>query len=63
MGSEPVDQAYLSALRRELLRAQAQLKRAEQERDRALEENRRLKELLARHEGAAPTPEKERESD
>jgi multidrug resistance efflux pump len=56
MGGEPVDQAYLNALRRELLRAQARLRRAEQERDRAREESRRLRELLARN-GIAAEPE------
>jgi hypothetical protein len=37
---------YLVLLRRELVRAQARLKRAERERDAALEENRKLRERL-----------------
>ena len=37
---------YLTLLRRELVRAQARLKRAERERDAALEENRKLRERL-----------------
>jgi hypothetical protein len=41
------DDKYLVLLRRELTRAQARLKRAERERDAALEENRKLKEQLA----------------
>jgi hypothetical protein len=42
------DDKYLVLLRRELTRAQARLKRAERERDAALEENHKLKEKLAR---------------
>ena len=42
------DDKYLILLRRELTRAQARLKRAERERDAALEENRKLREKLAR---------------
>lgn len=38
---------YLVLLRRELVRAQARLKRAERERDAALAENRALRERLA----------------
>lgn len=37
---------YLVLLRRELIRAQARLQRAERERDRLLDENRALKERL-----------------
>ena len=43
-----LDDKYLILLRRELTRAQARLKRAERERDAALEENRKLREKLAR---------------
>jgi hypothetical protein len=39
---------YLVLLRRALVRAQARLKRAERERDAALEENRKLSERLKR---------------
>ena len=39
--------AYVANLRRELTRAQARLKRAERERDAALAENARLREMLA----------------
>lgn len=47
------DDKYLVLLRRELTRAQARLQRMERERDRLLEENRALKELLQAH-GIAP---------
>jgi len=43
--------AYVANLRRELTRAQARLRRAERERDRALAENARLRRLL---ESSAP---------
>jgi hypothetical protein len=43
------DDKYLTLLRRELVRSQARLKRAEQERDRLREENRLLRQLLADH--------------
>jgi hypothetical protein len=46
---------YAVLLRRELTRAQARLKRAEGERDRLRDENRRLRALLATH-GIAPPP-------
>ncbi len=42
------DDKYLALLRRELVRAQARLKRAERERDAALEENRTLRQRLDR---------------
>ncbi|HXZ01028.1 MAG TPA: hypothetical protein VEI03_13585 [Stellaceae bacterium] len=45
---------YLVLLRRELTRAQARLKRAERERDEALEENRKLRQLLRRRRARAP---------
>ncbi len=44
---------YLVQLRRELTRAQARLARAERERDRLLEQNAALRNLLAEH-GVAP---------
>jgi hypothetical protein len=40
------DDKYIVQLRRELTRAQARLSRAERERDRLLDENRRLRRLL-----------------
>jgi hypothetical protein len=49
------DKAY-ELLRRELVRAQARLKRAERERDRAREEAARLRAALERH-GIAPPDE------
>jgi hypothetical protein len=48
----PPDRAYL-LLRRELVRAQARLKRAERERDRALADAARLRDRLRDH-GIAP---------
>jgi hypothetical protein len=45
------DDKYLALLRRELVRAQARLKRAERERDVALVENRKLRERLQRRGG------------
>jgi hypothetical protein len=48
------DDKYMVLLRRELTRAQARLKRAERERDAALEENRRLKERLQRRHARTP---------
>jgi hypothetical protein len=42
------DDKYLVLLRRELTRAQARLKRAERERDEAIEENRKLRQSLAK---------------
>jgi hypothetical protein len=47
------DTKYQVLLRRELIRAQARLKRAERERDALLEENRRMRQLLRDH-GIAP---------
>ncbi len=47
------DDKYLLLLRRELTRAQARLKRAERERDAALEENKKLKERLQRRRARA----------
>ena len=46
------DDKYLVLLRRELTRAQARLKRAERERDEAIEENRKLRQLLRRRKRA-----------
>jgi hypothetical protein len=48
------DDKYLVLLRRELTRAQARLKRAERERDAALEENRRLRERQGKRRPRAP---------
>jgi hypothetical protein len=42
------DDKYVVLLRRELVRAQARLKRAERERDAALAENERLRQTLER---------------
>jgi len=47
---------YLVLLRRELTRAQARLKRAEQERDRLLRQNGRLMEEMARGRARANPP-------
>jgi hypothetical protein len=47
------DAKYQVLLRRELIRAQARLKRAERERDALLEDNRRMRQLL-RDRGIAP---------
>lgn len=47
-GAVPRADRYLVLLRRELVRAQARLKRAERERDAALAENARLKSLIKR---------------
>jgi hypothetical protein len=47
MSIEDRNDKYLVLLRRELVRAQARLKRAERERDAALSENERLKARLA----------------
>ncbi|HWI29007.1 MAG TPA: hypothetical protein VN668_18675 [Stellaceae bacterium] len=47
MSIEDTNDRYLVLLRRELVRAQARLKRAERERDAALAENERLKAKLA----------------
>lgn len=43
------DDRYLTLLRRELIRAQARLKRLERERDRLLEQNAELRRRLAAH--------------
>ncbi len=43
------DDRYLTLLRRELIRAQARLKRLERERDRLLEQNAELSRRLAAH--------------
>jgi hypothetical protein len=51
-GTAPLDAAY-QTLRRELVRAQARLKRAERERDQARAEAERLRALL-RARGIAP---------
>jgi hypothetical protein len=50
------DTKYQVLLRRELIRAQARLKRAE--RDALLEENRRMRQLLRDHGIAPPKPAK-----
>ncbi len=50
----PISAAAYQVLRRELVRAQARLKRAERERDALREENARLKEQLRVHGLAAP---------
>jgi hypothetical protein len=55
MSASDGDDKYLMLLRRELVRAQARLTRAERERDRLFEENRRLLALLADH-GIEPPP-------
>lgn len=47
MSIEDRNDKYLVLLRRELVRAQARLKRAERERDAALAENERLRKRLA----------------
>lgn len=47
------DEKYLVLLRRELVRAQARLKRAERERDDLAEENRKLRALLKARGGRA----------
>ena len=46
MSDPPYSEAYVANLRRELTRAQARFRRAERERDRALAENARLRQLL-----------------
>jgi hypothetical protein len=48
------DEKYLVLLRRELVRAQARLKRAERERDALAEENRKLRALLKARGRRAP---------
>jgi hypothetical protein len=53
-----IDTKYQVLLRRELIRAQARLKRAERERDALLEENRRMRQLLRDHGLAPPKPAK-----
>jgi hypothetical protein len=53
-----MDPKYQVLLRRELIRAQARLKRAERERDALLEENRRMRQLLRDHGIAPPKPTK-----
>ena len=50
------DPQYQAVLRRELVRAQARLKRAERERDALLEENRQMRQLLRDHGIAPPAP-------
>lgn len=45
---EPEERNYLVLLRRELIRAQARLKRAQRERDEASAEDRKLRERLRR---------------
>ena len=52
----PMDKAY-ALLRRELVRAQARLKRAERERDRARDDAARLRALLREH-GVTPPDER-----
>jgi Ser/Thr protein kinase RdoA (MazF antagonist) len=47
---------YLILLRRELVRAQARLKRAERERDDLRAENQALRKLLAEHGVTVPGP-------
>ncbi|HZS85166.1 MAG TPA: hypothetical protein VFA50_19985 [Stellaceae bacterium] len=56
--TEPVySEAYVANLRRELTRAQARLRRAERERDRALAENAELRRRLEERAAAAPDTE------
>ncbi len=56
--TEPVySEAYVANLRRELTRAQARLRRAELERDRALAENAELRRRLEERAAAAPDTE------
>ena len=53
MMATTTDEKYLLLLRRELVRAQARLKRAERERDELAEENRKLRALLKTRRGRA----------
>lgn len=53
MSEPPIDDAY-QVLRRELVRAQARLKRAERARDAALADNALLRGLLSSHGIAVP---------
>jgi hypothetical protein len=52
------DDKYLVLLRRELVRAKARLKRAERERDAALDENERLRRAMQQRRNAIQRPPK-----